>query len=851
MLLLFCYVESFSQNTISGRVLSKDGQPIQGANITANSTDGSGGISFAFSKKEGTYSIKVNTSGDSIRVSIYKLHFLAQTLTVINKSQVLDFVLEEGAHELKEVRVKPPPLRKLGDTLRYSIDEFKAGSDRTIDDVIRKLPGIEIDHNGVIRYQGKTINSYYVEGLDLMGGRYSLINENLSLAGVASVEVFENHQPIRILDSLKVSERAALNIRLKKSMVTSYAVHYGVGARPLLWDLNITPMVFTPKMQMAASVQSNNAGRNIRSQLVNHTEGESDREIAVAAGWLNVLPLNPPAFSSARWLDNRSHLGSFNTLKKHKNEMEVKLNASLSADHLRQNGNTAITYYLPEDTIRFSEAVSNQFRYNTLHGGLTLLKNVPQKYFKNQLTFEKEWEANSGINERRDIRFTQGLNTDNYALRNNLHRIFNKRNVTYNFYSNISVSQAFQHLNVVITASDSSESPRQIFRRKRLNAHHYSEFNRRVGKLNFAVKAGNLLDFNRIYTHLTDYPGVAGFTNDFSWKNSKTYLSGITSFSPKAQGWFFLVELPLSHNYFSYHQETETKVLHKVVFEPRWFTRRRISPHAHIIGSLQYQNHLARPDDMYSSYIMTSYLSLVKKNNDFRNNHIYTGLIGLNYNNPVSILLGNLSYSYSRRINNLLGNVYLTADGLQETQNLDRSNRQQNHLVSGRLSKYFMGAKLTPALSMAYMNTQTERIINGQYGNFEFTTFTPSVEMRYSGLRKVDLSYNGSLTKMWNISNASEQYRQTLNLGVWPAKKIYVKTLLEHYRNNLNRNQRDYFFADLLLRWSKSSHAIEINFSNLFNTKVFRTLSVSDYSYTESSYTLRPAQVVVRGRINI
>lgn|GEM_PF-1733027 len=852
--LLFCYVESFSQNTITGRILSKDGQAVQGANITANATDGSGRISFSFSKKEGTYVLKINTASDSLVVLVSKLNFLTQTRTVINKNQVLDFTLEEGAHELREVKIKPPPVRKLGDTLRYNINEFQAASDRTVSDVIRKLPGIEINANGTILYQGKAINAYYVEGLDLMEGRYSLVNENLSLTGVASVEVFENHQPIRILDSLKVSDRAALNIRLKKRVVTSYAVHYGVGGQPFLWDLNITPMVFTPRMQMAASLQSNNTGRNIRSQLINHAEGEgTGLEIPSAGGWLSIPPLPVPAFSSSRWLDNRSNLASLNALKKYRNEMQVKVNAFLSMDQLRQQGNTVTTYYLPEDTIRFSEETSNKVRYNTLNGGVTFLRNLSQKYFQNHFSFEKEWNAGAGTNERKEMAYAQSLSTDHYTLKNNLHSIFNRGKVTYNLYSNTTAAQTYQNLHVGITAPDSSATPYQIFRHKKLNTHNYAEFNRKVGKLNFATQAGNLLDFNRIYTHLTDYPGLSASVNDFSWKSSRTYISGITSFNPRSPGWFFLLELPLSHNYFSYHREGETRTMHKVAFEPRLFARRKISSSAQLIGSIRYQNQLPRPEDIYTYYVMTSYLNLVKKNTSFRNNHLFTGTIGVNYNNPMAIILGNLNYSYTRRVNNLLGNIHLGADGLQEIQNLDRVNVQQNHIVSGRLSKYFLGPRLTPAISLVYMNTRTERMLNGQSGDFEYATFTPSVNIRYSGLNKVDLSYNGSVIRMWNTSTTSEQYSQTLSLGIRPVKKIYFTMLLEHYRNDLNKNRKDYFFSDASVRWSpgKSSHALEAGFSNLFNTKVFRTISASDYYYSESSYILRPAQVVLRGRIHI
>jgi hypothetical protein len=68
--------------------------------------------------------------------------------------------------------------------------------------------------DGKILYQGKAINKYYIEGLDLLEGKYNLANDNLPYQEV-SQQILENHQPIKTLDSLQFSDRTALNIKLK------------------------------------------------------------------------------------------------------------------------------------------------------------------------------------------------------------------------------------------------------------------------------------------------------------------------------------------------------------------------------------------------------------------------------------------------------------------------------------------------------------------------------------------------------------------------------------------------------------------------------------------------------------
>ena len=67
------------------------------------------------------------------------------------------------------------------------------------------MPGIEVLDDGKILYQGKPINKYYIEGLDLLEGKYNLANKNLPHKEVTKVQVLENHQPIKVLDSLVYS----------------------------------------------------------------------------------------------------------------------------------------------------------------------------------------------------------------------------------------------------------------------------------------------------------------------------------------------------------------------------------------------------------------------------------------------------------------------------------------------------------------------------------------------------------------------------------------------------------------------------------------------------------------------
>jgi hypothetical protein len=127
---------------------------------------------------------------------------------ISNTTQTKNFILSEKSFVLKEVSVKAAPITKKV-ILRY-MNSFSKEQDRSIGDV-KKNAGIEVLPDGKILYQGKAINKYYIEGLDLLEGKYNLANDNLPYQEVSQVQILENHQPIKTLDSLQFSDRRSIS----------------------------------------------------------------------------------------------------------------------------------------------------------------------------------------------------------------------------------------------------------------------------------------------------------------------------------------------------------------------------------------------------------------------------------------------------------------------------------------------------------------------------------------------------------------------------------------------------------------------------------------------------------------
>ena len=220
-----------AQQRVKGLVVDAQGEPLAGIVVKALAGGEDRLMGYAVSDGEGRYEISLAADHEATRITLSGMGFRQVERKLGRGTTDLGRITREEAElELREVTVKAPPVRTTGDTITYNVAQLKDKSDRTIEDVIKKIPGVEVDQQGRIKYQGEDINKFYIEGLDMLGGRYTLASQNISPDDIASISVYENHQPKRVLQGLEYSKQAALNLKMKRSSMLRPIVTATVGA---------------------------------------------------------------------------------------------------------------------------------------------------------------------------------------------------------------------------------------------------------------------------------------------------------------------------------------------------------------------------------------------------------------------------------------------------------------------------------------------------------------------------------------------------------------------------------------------------------------------------------------------
>ena len=218
MLLLLVVGHSFAQIKVEGVVKDSIGNPLELANVIAINQESKALESYGITDSKGYYRLSLAKNATfSIQVSYIGMKTLTEPLTTQEEDLVKDFSLE-GDTSLDEIELTyEMPVSISGDTLTYNADSFKTGTERKLEDVLKNLPGVEINDDGQIEVEGKVVSKVMVDGKDFFDGDSKLATKNIPSNAVDKVQVLKNFAEVGQLSSVTNNQdNIAINVKLKE-----------------------------------------------------------------------------------------------------------------------------------------------------------------------------------------------------------------------------------------------------------------------------------------------------------------------------------------------------------------------------------------------------------------------------------------------------------------------------------------------------------------------------------------------------------------------------------------------------------------------------------------------------------
>jgi len=217
MLLLVAGI-SFSQIKVQGVVKDSIGNPLELANVIAINQETKILDSYGITNDKGRYklNLKPNTSYN-LQVSYIGKKTFKEVVTTTDVDIMKDFTLQND-NMLDEVELTyEMPVSIKGDTLIYNADSFRRETDKKLEDLLKRLPGVEINDEGQIEVEGKVVEKVMVEGKDFFDGDTKLATKNIPADAIDKVQILKNYDDVGQLSGVRSNEdRIAINIKLKE-----------------------------------------------------------------------------------------------------------------------------------------------------------------------------------------------------------------------------------------------------------------------------------------------------------------------------------------------------------------------------------------------------------------------------------------------------------------------------------------------------------------------------------------------------------------------------------------------------------------------------------------------------------
>ena len=227
---LLLSLTSYGQVKLEGIVKDSLKVPLESASLVAIDQKTNNLESYVLTDIKGKYKLNLkNNSNYKIQVSYIGLRTINETLDTKEADILKDFVLRSDI-ALDEVIVKMPVVVR-GDTLIYDADSFKNGSERKLEDIIDKLPGVEINESGQSEVEGKVVNKLMVNGKDFFDGDTKIGTKNIPSSAVDKIQVLRNYAEVGQLSGVRNNQNNfAINIKLKQGKESFWFGNVTAGA---------------------------------------------------------------------------------------------------------------------------------------------------------------------------------------------------------------------------------------------------------------------------------------------------------------------------------------------------------------------------------------------------------------------------------------------------------------------------------------------------------------------------------------------------------------------------------------------------------------------------------------------
>ena len=882
-------IAGFSQVKLEGVIKDSLGNPLELANVIAINKATKSLDSYGITNDKGRFrlDLKKNTTY-SIQASYIGMKSLDEVLETSEENISKDFTLFAD-NSLDEVElVYEMPVTISGDTLVYNADSFNTGTERKLEDVLKNLPGVDINEDGQVEVEGKVVNKLMVEGKDFFDGDTKLATKNIPSNAVDKVQVLKNYSEVSQLGSVTNNQdNIALNIKLKEGKKNFWFGNITVGGGDSeansLYLLQPKLFYYSPEYSVNFIGDLNNIGEVAfsRRDYFNFSGGFSSP--SQSSGTSLSLGNNDIGFlllQNNRAKDINTKFGAANFSWSPKKTLDIGGFAIFSNSKNELQENRSVQYTDAPVGLTDENTQSNTSQNNDL--GLLKLTTKYQPNASNQL----EYEALGNLSKStQDQRFNSSLNgsidqletTNPYSLNQSLNYYYtlNETNIFAfeaqhlikdedPFYNAILEDKANYEGTANSLGLDGAQLDYNFGQEKRVQSNQLDAkldyWNVLNKKSNINLTLGTILSHQQFdsnifqnldnQTEISPTPVIANgvATNDIAYNFSDMYLgfhyrlkSGKFTFTPGVSAHAYAISnrqlgAKTTDNFFRFLPDMN------VIFQ--------IKKSETLNLNYRMQTQFTDVSQFASGLVLNNYNSLFSGSPDLQSalshnvNLSYYSFNMFNYTNVFATI------NYNKSIDNIRTvSEFQPGSVIRVSTPFNSSFADESLTANGRFQRTFGKLRASVRVNLNYSKfnqfIQNRRSVNENFSQ----TYRLQLRTNFKTAPNVDLSYRYRIQDNNLGANSTQFFTKTPSIEV-DALILKSFTLRSDYSYNDFSNETNsintYEFWNASLSFKKDEDAkyeYEIKVSNLLDTRSQNQSSASNISVSATEYFIQPRYI--------
>ncbi len=861
-----------SQTKITGSVT--DGQAaIFGGSVTLKDSLSQAIIGYTYTDDNGKYSIKTDQAG-RYTLTFSSLGYASKTisLTIEEEQKVvtLNITLKEKSMALDEVIIHSErPIKVNNDTVNFKTKFFVDGTEQTVEDLLKKIPGIHVSSNGTIKVGNQEIEKLMVDGDDFFGKGYKILSKNMPAYPIAEVELLNNYSNNRLLKGIEESKKIALNLKLdKKSKRIWFGnIETSIG-NDNFYQVKGNLMNFGKKNKYYFLTNLNNIGYDATGDiqhLIRPFRYNEPASIGDDQSLNSPLSLSPSQlnFRHNRTKFNNAELVSLNAIFNPTEKLKIKALGFFNGDetHFFRNGIDVVEVNGTNFTNTEDYKLSNKQRI--AFGKLDVIYNISKtKMLKATTKYN-----NGDFNDSSNLVFNGSPSIENLKHQNSL------------FDQKISYTNKFNDKKVLlVTGRFIDEKAPQNYR---INQFFYQDlFPNNANANTVAQQIQNQMQFVGINAHLLDRKENGdllelqlgneyrkdklmstfslleddvllrqpnGYQNQTIYQVNNLYLKSKYRLEIKNFGLTGKLDF---HQLFNRLEDNNTVHQNPFFINPSIDLDWEINDKNKIKTSYSYNTTNAKILDVYSDFVLTGFRSFSKGTGGFSQLNASSLVFNYQLGNWMDRFFVNTFISYVKNHDFFSTNTLLQQDYTQSKKIRVKDREFIN--INSKLNYFFAFISSNLKVNLGYTKGEFKNIVNNSDLRLVTSTnYNYGLELRssFKGIFNYHIGTKWTKTEIQTTAkNSFTNNVSFLDLTFVFSDKFDAQIKSERYYFGNLEADNTYYFLDFKIRYKliKNKLTLGLTGKNLFNTDTFRKVSISDIGSSTTEYRLLPRFVLLK-----